>query len=101
MKPREILKECKKHAKIRASDYDTIKDYRTDCRTRNKDLAKCMDLFQLFPIDYDYQFFGVRLIVLRDALEYTAGQYTPTEIYWHLSNELMNIIKEKLACCSV
>ena len=96
MKSREILKECKKLAIIKASDYDTIKAYRIDCRTRNKDLAKCVDLFQLFPIEYDYRFFGIRLIVLEDALEYTPGQYAPTEIYWHLANDLRIIIKERL-----
>ena len=96
MNKEKILSYCKSIAKISASDYDTIKSYRVDCRERNKQRDKALELLQLFP--YDCDFVGVcrRLMISATDIEYCVGQYAPVEVYGALCDLLEQIVKERL-----
>ena len=96
MNKEKILSYCKSIAKISAIDYSTIKDYRADCQTRNKQRDKALGLLQLFP--YDYNFVGVcrRLTISATDIEYCVGQYAPVEVYGALCDLLEQIVKERL-----
>jgi hypothetical protein len=96
MRSQEILIECKKLAKISACDYADIKSYRVDCRERNRWYDKAVELLALFPHDYEYLIDSSRLKVGPYSLDYTVGQYTPTEIYFWLVHSLQDIIREKI-----
>ena len=96
MNKEKILSYCKSMAKISAIDYSTIKDYRADCRERNRQRDKALELLQLFP--YDYDFVGVcrRLMITETDIDYCVGQYAPVGAYGALCALLEQIIKERL-----
>ena len=96
MNKEKILSYCKSMTKISASDYDTIKAYRADCRERNKQRDKALELLQLFPYDYDFVGSCHRLMITETDIDYCVGQYAPVEVYGALCALLEQIIKERL-----
>lgn len=74
MNKEKILSYCKSIAKISAIDYSTIKDYRVDCRERNKQRDKAIELLGLFPYDFDFVGSCHRLMITETGIDYCVGQ---------------------------
>lgn len=88
----DLKREIKRQARLCYADYgDSSEGYRTDrnniIRARNaaKKTAGMywhLDDKEVIPGEY----FGTRLVITRDSIDYTAGQYAPTEVYWALED---------------
>lgn len=84
----DLWKFCKNTARFDMSNYDRD-GYRIDNNDRKKariQASKAAGIYwqkSNFPI-YQGEYFSSRLIITEDKIEYHAGQYAPTEIYWAL-----------------
>lgn len=103
MKLSTVLKYCKEQAKISRSNYDSTHYYNQDVNFRNKSRLRAIKLARkhlLMPITIwgqtseqelvPGQSSNGRLVITENSVEYTTGQYTPTEIYDALYSYILN-----------
>ncbi len=93
-----ILDYCKQQATIQRCDYDKDCYWRADKFERNKARLKCLELIRKHLLQEVFiigTFYGTRFIIGEKSIEYTAGQYPATEIYWALLDALTCTVKER------
>jgi hypothetical protein len=94
----EILAYCKSMARIEYRDYGEVTSWRADKLSRNKARLKCLEYIRchmLKNISIVGKFYGTRLEITENTIDYCAGQYPPTEIYWALFDALYQTVKER------
>ncbi len=84
---RDLLAFAKRQARLDTSNYygapDALKQDRKSIQDAKKDAKKAADWYwsQLDTELMVGSYFGTRLIIKSDSIDYIAGQYAPTEIY--------------------
>lgn len=82
---------CKRQAKLSTLDYDAegLRSDRNRIRQAKRAAEKSAGMywaaFPEKPLECG-EYFGGRLIVKKNSIEYIPGQYAPTEIYWALED---------------
>lgn len=86
-----LIKFCKREARLRGLDYlDNPDGYRQDRNNiinARKRAIKAAGMY--WKVDAPVrkgEYYGGRLIINNYDIEYFAGQYAPTEIYWALED---------------
>lgn len=93
-----LITFAKQNSRLDTSNY-TPKSYKQDRYQITKTRKKCEKLYPKkvenlnVVIKYDEplktgEYYGGRLVVSKNKIEYIPGQYAPTEIYWELLDYL-------------
>ena len=96
----QLLAFAKRQARLSFADYGEREYYRQD-RNRiiqaKRAALKALGWYQSKP-DYPLMigdYFGTRLSITHDSINYCAGQYAPTEIYWALEDYFKQFRREQ------
>jgi hypothetical protein len=89
---------AKRNARLDSSNYaGDASAYRQDYYQVSKARKQCEKFYRFIKAEeplIDGEYYDTRLLIKNDKIEYIAGQYTPTEIYWavldylHKTNEV-------------
>lgn len=89
----EILRECKRLARLSYADYGDISSYRQDYYSISKDRKAIKKRFGFISPDRKITVKYNRIEITETELDYTPGQYAPTEIYSALYRALEQFYK--------
>jgi hypothetical protein len=92
MKLEQLFAFAKKHARREFADYGDVTAFRADYRNMTQHRKACEKLAWRFR---EREIVGVfnRLTVTETKIEYTTGQYMPTEIWWAVLNAMQTILR--------
>jgi len=88
----QLVAEIKRQARLCGSNYvgclEAYKSDRNSIRRARREAKKQADYrwyrqdAELIPGEY----YGTRLIITKNSIDYIPGQYAPTEVYWALAD---------------
>lgn len=87
MKIEDVFAYAKRNSRRNFLDYSHLPLWQADYRMIAKDRQAAMALAWRFKDRELIGNFG-RLTVTENTIDYTTGQYMPTEIWWHVHNAM-------------
>lgn len=91
---------CKRQARLSTLDYDAegLRSDRNRIRQAKRAAEKSAGMYWAAFPEKPLQcgeYFGGRLIIKKNGIEYITGQYAPTEIYWALESYFKTVRSSK------